>query len=296
MKQTMSILTVTGSDSTGGSGVQADTRVIAELGGQAYSAITCVTMQNTLGIQEFYDLPAAVVEAQIEAVVNDVEPGVVKIGLLRSVEMVAMVARLLRRYKPRYVVYDPTVRSARGDVLMSADVIRAVADELLPLCTYVVERGEPMAHGSGNRFASAVCVFLSQGQTLDAAVLHAREYLLQRQSQIVDQQNNRAAELYQMFIERVERFFRLYNDVAFYADELNVSRRYLAQVTRRVASKSPKAIIEDRLLGEVEREMSLTAKPLRQIAAELGFSSAAHLTRFFKQHKGTSPSKYRKTK
>lgn len=66
------ILTITGSDSTGGSGVQADIRAITELGGKAVSAVTCITIQNTLGIQEFYDIPSAVVEAQVEAIVNDV--------------------------------------------------------------------------------------------------------------------------------------------------------------------------------------------------------------------------------
>ena len=76
MNETKPILTVTGSDSTSGSGVQADIKTISALGGYAVSAITSVTVQTTLGIQEFHDLPAKIVEGQIEAVMNDVEPEV----------------------------------------------------------------------------------------------------------------------------------------------------------------------------------------------------------------------------
>lgn len=68
------ILTITGSDNTGGSGVQADIRAITELGGRMVSVVTCITIQNTLGIQEFYDIPAQVVADQIEAIGNDMQP------------------------------------------------------------------------------------------------------------------------------------------------------------------------------------------------------------------------------
>ena len=77
VKESSTILTITGSDGTGLSGVQADMKTISALGGYAMSAITCITVQNTLGIQEFYDLPAGVVRSQIEAVVNDIEPQVI---------------------------------------------------------------------------------------------------------------------------------------------------------------------------------------------------------------------------
>ena len=82
------ILTITGSDGTGGSGVQADIRFISALGGMAASAITSITVQNTLGIQEIHDLPASVVRQQVEAIVNDLQPEVVKIGLLRRIDVV----------------------------------------------------------------------------------------------------------------------------------------------------------------------------------------------------------------
>ena len=84
MRNTNAILTITGSDSTGGSGVQADIKTISALGGYAVSAITSITVQNTLGIQEFYDIPADIVAGQIEAIVNDVQPSVIKVGLIRD--------------------------------------------------------------------------------------------------------------------------------------------------------------------------------------------------------------------
>ena len=99
------ILTITGSDGSGGSGLQADIRCISELGGKVTSAITSITVQNTLGIQEFYDLPATTVRTQIEAILNDLQPQVVKIGLLRRIDVVQMVAELMRKYRPKYIVY-----------------------------------------------------------------------------------------------------------------------------------------------------------------------------------------------
>ena len=113
------ILTITGSDGTGGSGVQADMRCISQLGGVAASAVTSITVQNTLGLQEFYDLPASVVRQQVEAIVNDLQPQVVKIGLLRRIDVVEALADVLQRYRPRHVIYAPVLRSTRGDQLVS---------------------------------------------------------------------------------------------------------------------------------------------------------------------------------
>ena len=292
MKQKETILTITGSDSTGGSGVQADIRTISAMGGRAVSAITSITVQNSLGIQEFFDLPPQVVEGQIEAVVNDVEPQVVKVGMLRTVELVHAVAGMLRKYKPRYVVYDPIVKSSKGDELMSAEVVASVKEWLLPLCSYVVERSEQATHGHGNLLSSAVCVYLSEGAPLDEAVRQAHDYL--RGLPASDGENaGRSGELYAAFMENVERFYRHYSDVAFYAEQLNVSSRYLAQVTRRMASRSPKALIDERILQEVVQLLTTTRHPLKEIASELGFSSQAHLARFFHKQKGCSPTAFR---
>ena len=104
------ILTITGSDGTGDSGVQADIRLISGLGGTAASVVTSITVQNTLGIQQFHDLPAVVVRQQLEAIVNDLQPQVVKIGLLRRADVVEAIVDVLRRHQPKYIIYASALR------------------------------------------------------------------------------------------------------------------------------------------------------------------------------------------
>ena len=83
------------------------------------SAITSITVQNTLGIQEFYDLPLDVVRQQVEAIINDLQPQVVKIGLLRRSDVVEMLVEVLQKYKPRHIIYAPVQTSSRGDRLIN---------------------------------------------------------------------------------------------------------------------------------------------------------------------------------
>ena len=99
MRELQPILTITGSDSTGGSGVQADIKTISELGGYAVSAITSITVQNTLGIQEFFDVPAEIVSGQIEAIMNDIQPSIVKVGMIRKVETLNVLIDALTKYR-----------------------------------------------------------------------------------------------------------------------------------------------------------------------------------------------------
>ena len=134
------ILTITGSDSTGGSGVQADIRTIATLGGYAVSAVTSVTVQNTLGIQAFYDLPAEIVRGQIEAIINDMQPDTVKVGMIRTIETLGVVVDALLKYRPHHIIYDPIVTASNGDRLMTDDVITQIRCRLLPLCSLVILR------------------------------------------------------------------------------------------------------------------------------------------------------------
>ncbi|MBO4786278.1 MAG: bifunctional hydroxymethylpyrimidine kinase/phosphomethylpyrimidine kinase, partial [Prevotella sp.] len=163
------ILTITGSDSTSGSGVQADIKTISELGGYAMSAITSITVQTTLGIQQFYDLPASIVKGQIEAIMNDFQPEVVKIGLIRTNETLNAVVTAIQKYRPRHVILDAVVSSSQGETLVERKLVDAIANELLPLCTLVIEMDEKSMHGLANRYASAVAVYLSQGQTPEQA-------------------------------------------------------------------------------------------------------------------------------
>lgn len=297
MNNRLTILTITGSDGTGGSGVQADIRCINELGGQATSAITSITVQNTLGIQEFYDLPAATVREQIEAILNDLQPQVVKIGLLRRIDVVEVIVELVRKYHPRHVIYAPVLHSTRGELLVEPQVYQAIEQMLIPLCTIVLEPSDlPVSirkHGHANQFSAALAFYLSGGESLNEAMLHARHYLSQAPKGYTED-SSRAGELYNLFLGAIDRFCHRYGDVAFYAEQLGVSPRYLGQVTRSIANRSPKAIIDERITEEITSLLATSSKPLKEIAQALGFSSQAHLSRYYKKQKGIAPSEIRK--
>ena len=313
------ILTITGSDSTGGSGVQADIKTISELGGYAVSAITSITVQNTLGIQEFFDIPADIVSGQIEAIMNDVQPSIVKVGMVRRVETLNVVIDALTKYRPDYIVYAPVIWSSNGDSLMTENVVTQIKFRLLPLCSVVVARKKESeiilqntrqllsaehnglkvyrldnanSHGLSNRFSSALAVYLSQGKGMDEALAMAQDFI---NVELVREGNlqGRSSELYNQFISQVVNFCRTYSDVHFYADQLNVSSRYLAQVTRRISGKTPKNIIDEYIVKEIERELSTTTHTVQEIANGFGFSSQAHLSKFFKKMTGVTPSAFR---
>ncbi len=307
------ILSITGSDGTGGSGVQADIRAIAILGAHATTAITSITVQSTLGIQSFFDLPANIVRSQIEAIFNDEDPQIVKIGMMRRIDVVEAVAEVLRRYRPKHVILDTVAQSSSGDQLMSPEVMSAIKKSLLPLCTLVImHSSDPIPgfsdlrgirlltidgrqeHGHGNLLSSAIAVMLSRGEEIQTAIDNAEKYLEQLTPAHTDQ-ISRAASLYNRFLDSLERFFMIYKEVSFYAEQLNVTSRYLAQVTKRFASKSPKALIDERLAHEIERQMTATDKTVQEIAIALGFSSQAQLSRFYRKMRNQSPSQFRKS-
>ena len=286
-------MTITGSDSTGGSGVQADIKTISELGGYAMSAITSITVQTTLGIQQFYDVPANIVAGQIDAVMNDFEPEVVKIGLIRREDTLDVIVKALQKYRPRHVILDTVVLSSRGDTLISRDMLEAISHQLVPLCTLVIKKDDGSMHGLSNRYASAVAVFLSQGLSPDEAEARAKAYINTQVVKASDLQG-RSSELYNELIDAIVEHHREASDVRFYADLLNVSSRYLAQVTRRISGKSPKAIIDDYLIHEIELQLKSTDNTVQEIAYRFGFSSQAHFTKFFKKLRGISPTEFRK--
>lgn len=296
MRERQAILTITGSDGTGGSGVQADIRFITQLGGVVASVVTSITVQNTLGIQEFFDLPANVVGLQLEAIINDLQPQVVKVGLLRRTDVVLAVASILRKHRPRHVIYAPVLRSSGGERLVEPQVYEVIREQLLPLCTIVLEASDlPVGkrlHGHANQLSSALAVYLSQGEQPDEAMLHARSYLKQLPAGYAED-SSRSSELFNQFLDSVERFHHRYSDVAFYAEQLNVSARYLGQVTRRTAGRSPKAIIDERITTEICQLLQTSHRSLKEIALEMGFSSQAQLSRYFKKQKGISPSEFR---
>lgn len=132
------VLAIAGSDSGGGAGIQADMRTIAMLGVHACVAVTAVTVQNTLGVQSFHEVPGEVVAGQIEAVVSDIGIQSAKTGMLASSAIITAVAATWRRLRCSVpLVVDPVCASMHGDPLLAADALETLRTQLFPLATLV---------------------------------------------------------------------------------------------------------------------------------------------------------------
>jgi hydroxymethylpyrimidine/phosphomethylpyrimidine kinase len=147
-------------------------------------------------------------------------------------------------------------------------------------------------HGHANMLSAALAYYLSCGEQVDEAMLHARTYLSQLPAGYTED-NSRSGELFNLFLDVLNKYYYRYSDVAFYAEQLGVSARYLGQVTRHVANRSPKSVIDERITEEISAMLD-TNKPLKEIARLLGFSSQAHLSRYYKKQTGKAPSEVRK--
>jgi hydroxymethylpyrimidine/phosphomethylpyrimidine kinase len=131
------VLTIAGSDSGGGAGIQADLKAIASFGVHGASAIAAITAQNSRAVTQVFDLPDEIIEAQIDAVMSDLRPAVVKTGMLGTKRIVELVARKLEQWRPEYVVIDPVMIASSGDRLLEDEAIEAVRTLLLPIATVV---------------------------------------------------------------------------------------------------------------------------------------------------------------
>ena len=139
MKHYNTVLTIAGSDCSGGAGIQADIKAISALGGYAASAITAVTVQNTVGVTAVHPVPANIVEGQIRAVLDDIGAKAIKIGMLQSADIVHLIARLIKEYD-----IDPVMVSTSGHRLIEETAISALQTELIPL-TRVITPNIPEA-------------------------------------------------------------------------------------------------------------------------------------------------------
>ncbi len=131
------VLTIAGSDSGGGAGIQADLKTFAALGCYGMSAITALTAQNTRGVNAIHPVPPDFAAAQIAAVFEDIGADAVKIGMLYSAELIRVVAEQLRRYAAGNIVLDPVMVAQSGDRLIESDAVGAIRDHLMPLATIV---------------------------------------------------------------------------------------------------------------------------------------------------------------
>ena len=120
------VLTIAGSDSGGGAGIQADIKAISAMGCFAASAITAVTVQNTIGVQAVHPVPLDILEGQIDSVLSDIGADAIKIGMLHSAEVVNLVADLLEKYGIRNIVLDPVMVSTSGHRLIEEDAVEVI--------------------------------------------------------------------------------------------------------------------------------------------------------------------------
>ena len=131
------VLTIAGSDSGGGAGIQADLKTITLLGAFGMSALTALTAQNTVAVEAIHEVPPYFIGAQIDAVFTDIGADAVKTGMLSDAEVVGLVADKIAEYTPPIVVVDPVMVAKSGDPLLAADARETLAKSLLPLATVV---------------------------------------------------------------------------------------------------------------------------------------------------------------
>ncbi len=131
------ILSIAGSDPSGGAGIQADLKVFAALGGYGLAAITALTAQNTTGVRSVVHVPARFMQDQLDAIFEDIDVDAVKIGMLGNVEIMEEVANSLERYKPRNIVLDPVMVATSGDFLMDMGAIDFLKNRLIPMADIV---------------------------------------------------------------------------------------------------------------------------------------------------------------
>ncbi len=130
-------LTIAGSDSSGGAGIQADIKTFSALGCYAMSVITALTAQNTTGVRGIHAVPPEFAAEQLDAVFTDIPPDSVKVGMLYSAELIETVARRLIKHKARNIVVDPVMAAQSGDRLLKEEAVEAVKTYLMPLASVV---------------------------------------------------------------------------------------------------------------------------------------------------------------
>ncbi|MBM0127884.1 bifunctional hydroxymethylpyrimidine kinase/phosphomethylpyrimidine kinase [Pimelobacter simplex] len=191
------VVTVAGTDSSGGAGIAADLATFAALGVHGACVVAAVTAQDTTGVRAVHPVPYDVVAAQLDAVLDDLDPVAVKTGMLATPEVVRLVAE---RCADRLLVVDPVLVATSGAVLASAEVVAAYREHLLPVATVatpnedeftalgrpdqagvIVTRGGEIAttndHGTGCTHSSALAAHLAHGADIATAAARAASYV-----------------------------------------------------------------------------------------------------------------------
>lgn len=350
------ILSITGSDNSGWSGLQLDLRVISELGGHGLTSATCIVMQNSKGINDIVNFPTPLVRQQIDGIVSDFHPRAVKIGLIRTPDAVKAVAEEI--VGCRRILVAPGIMSSNGTQLIDDDTISAISRWLIPMASllmlrqieaekmlgitidtdermleaaqslialgaeYVLLRGGQITegritavlassdnhrffssyniegwqqHGVGGALSTAITTRLGMGDDVPTAIQNAHEYVHSRIVYSVSEDNRklRPSDIYNEFMNLLADNYRTAHDVLFYADKLNITTRYLSQITNNTVTKAPKLIIAEYLMKEARQMLENSRLSVKEVSDSLGFSTSALFCKFFKQMQGQTPSEYR---
>ena len=167
-------LTIAGSDSSGGAGIQADIKTMTMNGVYAMSAITALTAQNTVGVRSIMESTPEFLKDQIDAVFEDIYPNAVKIGMVSSAELIEVIAERLSFYKAANIVVDPVMVATSGSELMKSSAVSALTEKLLPLAAVVtpnIPEAEVLSERTITTKEDMLSVAKSIGDTYGCAVL-----------------------------------------------------------------------------------------------------------------------------
>ena len=131
------ILSIAGSDSGGGAGIQADLKTFSALGCYGMTVVTAITAQNTSQVTAIHNVPTAIIEKQIEAILEDIGTDAIKIGMLSTVEAIKTIAGILKQFEIPKIVLDPVMVAKSGDRLLQNEAISALKEELVPIATLI---------------------------------------------------------------------------------------------------------------------------------------------------------------
>jgi len=370
MKSLIPILTITGSDSNGASGIQADIKTISLLGGYACTAITSISVRSSNSDISINDLSTDLVIKQILPIFEEFRPKAIKIGLVRDVRTIIEISKEIVRCDN--IVLDSAIKSSKGETLIPPKSVTAIKDFILPKTkVLIIKRVEaehllscnitttqemenaarellklgPWSvliqgghcadgivtdifvteqdsrnphyftspdtdgwnlHGVGGTLSSAVATFLGKGESVRDAVIKAHEYIRNLVIYSVSQENSgvlqhvqnnkvspRIADIYNQLMSLVAKHCKQARDVNFYADKLNITPRYLSQITHKIVSKSPKELIDNYLMKEIEEVLITTSLSMQEISYRYGFASPSLFCKYFRLNKGISPVQYR---
>jgi hydroxymethylpyrimidine/phosphomethylpyrimidine kinase len=169
-------LTIAGSDSSGGAGIQADLKTFAALGVYGASVVTALTAQNTQGVTGIHQVPSEFVTAQIDAVFSDLAVGAVKIGMVADLGVIAAIAAGLAKWRPKHVVFDPVMVATSGDRLLKTDAVDELRAKLIPLASLITPNLPEAAALLDEAVATTESAIADQGKRLLA--LGARAVLI----------------------------------------------------------------------------------------------------------------------